>query len=358
MAYEVVVSIFLFRRPSQPPPFSAEWWVATLGDVAVLGGFLLALPRAEPAVLLAMLVVVVVQATTYPAAAATTTASLEAVAFAAVLGSRGDLGRWGWLDVAAFAVVAFLTLVIVGRQALDLRRSETALEESNDTLRLRDDLRTKLISMLAHDVRNPLTGIRGGVVALRSVEGLNDDDRAVLLEGIDRQSARLQRLALGLLDLARLEMGTLTLDLDVVSLVGVVEGAIGYADPDGRMRVEVPSDLHARIDAERMEQVIVNLVTNALAYGADPVALCASRSEGSVTIDVSDAGPGVADDVAERLFEPFGRGEAGSSVGLGLWIARMLAEAHGGTITYQRLQPTGSCFRVMFPEAGPPQPMT
>jgi signal transduction histidine kinase len=206
------------------------------------------------------------------------------------------------------------------------------------------------VSTLAHDVRGPLGTIRGSVRTVLRLRGqLDDRSEADLLEGIDRQCSRLLRLANGLLDLARLEEGRLELDLGSVSLRETVAEALSYADPTGAIQVDIDPDVCLLADAERLEQIIVNLATNSLRHGEAPFVISSTVADGWVEVTFSDSGRGVTAELVDSLFEPFRRGDTAGSVGFGLWIVRMLAEAQGGSVRYEPNMPSGARFAVRLP---------
>jgi signal transduction histidine kinase len=214
-------------------------------------------------------------------------------------------------------------------------------------------LRSRLVATLAHDVRNPLTTIRG---TLKTVARHGDRlDRRTLDELIstaDKQAGRLERLASDLLDLARIERGRLNLDVQDVRLREAVERGLDFVDDDRRFEVTVDEGLAVRADSERLEQIIVNLATNALSYGEPPFLVRSDPApEDAVDLVVCDQGVGVLPEEAEFLFEPFRTEAEKGSVGLGLAIVKALAEAQGGSVSYEPNKPRGACFRVRLREA-------
>ncbi len=346
------VAIVIARLPVQPRALSASWWAGLLADCLVLGLLLGYVEQAEPVAFAGFLLVMIVQGAVFGIRAGIVAAVVAAVAATAghLLMSHGHLQADHIVDLVAFVVVAGLVTHVVGRQAEELRSHRERLEEALADLRRVDELRAALVSTLAHDIRGPLGGIRGSIQTALRPE-LDADVRTELLEGAERQSARLVRLAMGLLDLARLEEGRLELDLQAVSLEEAVGRALSAADAQGRVEVRIDPALCATADPERLEQVLVNLLTNTLRHGAPPFVVAASRSNGWVELNLRDAGPGVPEDRVGSLFEPFRRGDKSGSVGFGLWIVRMLTEAQGGRVSYEPTEPTGACFRVTLPAA-------
>ncbi|MFF4316224.1 ATP-binding protein [Streptomyces sp. 900105755] len=231
--------------------------------------------------------------------------------------------------LAAFAAQAVVVL--------DRRRLQEEAEQAR-TLAEGNRIRTALLAAVSHDLRTPLAGIKAAVTSLRSDDvDWSEEDRAELLEGIEEGADRLDHLVGNLLDMSRLQTGTVTpivheTDLDEVvpmALVGV---------PDGSVDLDVPETLPmVEADAGLLERSVANLVENAVKYSPPdrPVLVSASAIADRVEVRIVDRGPGVPDEAKERIFEPFQRyGDAprGAGVGLGLAVARGFAEAMGGTL--------------------------
>jgi signal transduction histidine kinase len=346
------VAVAISRLPAQPRALSTSWWAGVLADCLALGLLLGYVEQAEPVAFAGFLLVMIVQGTVFGLRAGIVAALVASAAATVghVVQSHGHLQADHVVDLVAFVVVAGIVTHVVGRQAEELRVHRARLEEALADLRRVDELRAALVSTLAHDIRGPLGGIRGSIQTALRPE-LDADVRTELLEGAERQSARLVRLAMGLLDLARLEEGRLELDLEALSLREAVERALPAADLERRVEVRIDPDICVEADAERLDQIIVNLVTNTLRHGAPPFVVDASRSNGWVDIAVRDGGTGVQDDEVGSLFQPFRRGDSAGSVGFGLWIVKMLTEAQGGRVSYEPNRPTGACFRVTLPAA-------
>ncbi|MET9512713.1 ATP-binding protein [Streptomyces flavidovirens] len=200
-------------------------------------------------------------------------------------------------------------------------------------------IRTALLAAVSHDLRTPLAAIKAAVSSLRSDDvSWSDADEAELLAGIEDGADRLDHLVGNLLDMSRLQTGTVTplireTDLDEVvpmALVGVPAESVGLDIPETLPMVAVDRGL--------LERAVANIVENAVKYspGGVPVSVAASALGDRVELRVADRGPGVPDDEKDRIFEPFQRyGDAprGAGVGLGLAVARGFAESMGGTLT-------------------------
>ncbi|MFJ1598694.1 ATP-binding protein [Streptomyces sp. NPDC088261] len=231
--------------------------------------------------------------------------------------------------LAAFAAQA---AVVLDRQRLVGEAEHArALAEGNR-------IRTALLAAVSHDLRTPLAGIKASVTSLRSDDvEWSEEDRAELLEGIENGADRLDNLVGNLLDMSRLQTGTVTPLIREIDLDEVVPMALGGV-PDGSVVLDVPEDLPmVAVDPGLLERAVANIVENAVKYSPDGVRVLvtAGTIAGRVELRVVDRGPGVPDDAKDRIFEPFQRhGDAprGAGVGLGLAVARGFAEAMGGTL--------------------------
>ncbi|GAT64439.1 two-component system sensor histidine kinase [Planomonospora sphaerica] len=256
--------------------------------------------------------------------------------------------------VAVSSVVVFVpTLVGVG---VLIARQVDHQRRDRETIRRMERWRAALTAALAHDVRSPLTSVQFAVETLNE-DGpdLPEERREAIARVAIRQVDRIRRLAADLLDADRLDShGTLRLDLHPLDLRAAAEKAVGYLSAP--VRVEVPAGLTVRADPQRLEQMLVNLATNAVRYGAPPIVVSAApagRGDGELlAVHVRDHGPGIPEDRRSLLFSRFsGAGATPGSVGLGLWITRELARAHGGDAFYAPADP-GSRFTVTLPAAG------
>ncbi|MDQ4126125.1 MAG: hybrid sensor histidine kinase/response regulator [Actinomycetota bacterium] len=225
-------------------------------------------------------------------------------------------------------------------------------------LRQMDRARSEFIAHAAHELRTPLTTIAGmSAIIEERRHDLGEERFEKMLESVLSQSRRAGELAKALLDLSQVESGDLNLDVRPTDVETIVRGAV-QASP-GADQVEVSVDPHGGLDAlvdpARLEQIVVNLVSNAGRYGKR-VWVSAQRRGDRILVSVEDDGPGVPDELVPHLFEPFVRGPAarGEGTGLGLSIARRLVEALGGTIVYEPREPTGARFGVWLPAATEP----
>ncbi|MGH2709954.1 MAG: sensor histidine kinase [Actinomycetota bacterium] len=256
-----------------------------------------------------------------------------------------------WESISFRMGIGLLIALVAGLMARDLLRQRSQLSRALQDLSRIDRLRSGLVATLAHDVRNPLTAIRGNMLNLaRYGSRMPDEQREDLVRETDQAAARLERLATDLLDLARLEDGRLDLNVETIPLRPVIEEGLEASHSDQTFEVHVPEPLSVRADRGRLEQIVVNLATNAAKYGTPPLVVEASRGPDSqVSISFTDHGPGLDDAQKKSLFEPFHTETGRSSVGLGLAIVRALVEAQGGEVFYESNRPSGAVFRLTLP---------
>jgi two-component system sensor histidine kinase KdpD len=195
-----------------------------------------------------------------------------------------------------------------------------------ETLRRSDLVKTALLRAVSHDLRSPLTGIRTAVGALRSrTLTLGDDDRQELLETIELESSRLDRLVSDLLDLSRLEAGAASPQLEAWDLADLVHEAVDSLDAKERVRVAGETPV-VDVDGGQIQRTLANLIENALKFSPAgvPVHVRVTATRKEAIVRVVDQGPGLAPDELERVFEPFYKraGDPRSGAGLGLAIAR------------------------------------
>jgi signal transduction histidine kinase len=257
-----------------------------------------------------------------------------------------------WESITFRMGIALMITLVAGLMARDLIEQRTRLGEALDQLRRIDRLRAGLISTLAHDVRNPLTTIRGtNATILDNIDRVDSSLIAELLNASDRQAERLERLSSDLLDLARLDEGRLELELVDLPLKEAVVTALSFLGSGTRVETSIDPNVRIRADEARFQQIVVNLVSNALRYGDPPFSIDASVAGRSVFVRFSDHGPGVPAAVRAALFEPFQTEAEVGSVGLGLAIVKALVEAQGGNIRYDSSRAGGACFVVELPLA-------
>ncbi|MFF4099476.1 ATP-binding protein [Streptomyces sp. NPDC001903] len=219
-------------------------------------------------------------------------------------------------------------------------------------------IRTALLAAVSHDLRTPLAGIKASVTSLRSDDvEWSEEDRGELLEGIEEGADRLAALIGNLLDMSRLNTGSVVPLIRETDLDEVVPMALGGV-PDDSVELDIPETLPmVAVDRGLLERVVANVVENAVKYSPHgrPVHVSASSLLDRVELRVVDRGPGVPDEAKDRIFEPFQRhGDAprGAGVGLGLAVARGFTEAIGGTLTAEDTPGGGLTMVLTLPTAG------
>lgn len=225
----------------------------------------------------------------------------------------------------------------------------------------RERLRGTLLSSVSHDLRTPLAAITGAASTLLEDTTLDPAPRRELTETIHEEALRLNRLVGNLLDMTRLEAAAVDLKREWHPLEEVVGAALDRVEPrlEGRaVSTDLPLDLPlVPIDALLVQQLLVNLLENAAKYtppGA-AVRVAARARDGAVEVEVTDDGPGLPPGEEARVFEKFHRAAGGhDGFGLGLAIARAIAEAHGGTIRAENREPHGARFVFTLPVVGTP----
>jgi signal transduction histidine kinase len=227
----------------------------------------------------------------------------------------------------------------INRMAGQLKRLEAA--------------RAQFISEISHDLRTPLTAIKGLLVNLIDAAGSGERSS---LEIAERETDRLIRLVNQLLDFSRWRGGRLELNRRPVDVVAIVRAAVTLSVGRAHHRnvtldVDVPSNLSpVSADPDRLQRVILNLLDNGIKFtpAGGRVMLAVTQRAGEIEISVQDTGRGMSDEERERAFEPYHRGEGGGA-GLGLAIARAIVEAHGGQMGIESIIGRGSCVWFILP---------
>jgi len=217
-------------------------------------------------------------------------------------------------------------------------------------LRRLDALKTRFIADAAHELRQPLATLAGyaHLLATRR-DSMTDDQMDRSFVALERQSEHINTLISNLLDLSQLEQQHLSVDLQTVAVADAAARSLDVAPaPPGKsVEVRTPVDVSVRAEVSRLDQILINLLTNAYRYGGDQIILEAANVPGAAQIVVSDNGDGVPANLVDHLFEPFARGPNTTNVrgsGLGLAIVRKIANAFGGDIAYVPNEPQGSRF--------------
>ncbi len=239
-----------------------------------------------------------------------------------------------------------------------VEETQSAREQAEAALRAREDM----LAVVSHDLRNPI-GTVMAAAALLELEDLPEEKRNRQLRIIQRVTAQMNDLVEGLLDVSRMEAGEFRVEsgtLDVARLLSEARETMGPQTEarDQRLQVELADDLPlVRGDAARMQQVLANLVGNAVKHAGDgaTIRLQAECTAGEMRIVVADDGPGLPAAEAENIFERFWRGRGdGAGAGLGLAIARGIVQAHDGRIWATESDEGGLAVHVVLPAREPP----
>ena len=251
-------------------------------------------------------------------------------------------------------------LVALGSAAVRSYERDLLADESRraEELAAIDRARTALLASVGHDLRTPLTTVRIGLDSLRSPQAvLSDADRAELLDSIDAATSRLDDLITNLLDMSRLQAGTVIARVRPTVLADAVDQAL-LATPSDRVVVQLPDGLPPVLaDAALLERIVANLVSNALRYSpsGSPVEVRARHDASTVVLEVADRGPGMPTADLTSAFTGLRHvGEhADGGSGLGLAIVRGFAEAMSMTAELRPRAGGGLVARVVIPRSAP-----
>lgn len=220
-----------------------------------------------------------------------------------------------------------------------------------------DAARSDLVATVSHEIRSPLTSVKGFTkTLLMKWERFSDEQKRQMLATIDDDADRVTRLLGELLDVSRIDAGRLALRRQMVDVAAVAERVVHrLADAAGR---PVDTDLTGvpalYADPDKVEQVFTNLVENALKYGAGQISVAATVEPDTVAFTVRDEGPGIPEVHLVHIFTKFFRrsGERRTGTGLGLYISKGIVEAHGGRLWATSPPGSGACFTATFPRGG------
>jgi two-component system sensor histidine kinase KdpD len=281
-----------------------------------------------------------------------------------LLGSRGAVGVLGLRSDDLRPLHAPERLhqleTFAGQTALAIERARLAEEAEQARLHAETErLRNSLLSSVSHDLRTPLASITGAAsTLLESGDRLDGPTRRDLLEALHEEADRLNRLVQNLLEMTRLEAGALvphTAWHSIEEVVGAALGRFGKALADRPVTTRIPADLPlVPMDDVLIEQVLINLVDNALKYTppGSPIEVSAEDADGAVVVEVADRGPGLPPGEERLIFEKFQRSERSPSIrgaGLGLAICDGIVRAHGGRIWAESRPGGGVSIRFVLP---------
>jgi signal transduction histidine kinase len=253
-----------------------------------------------------------------------------------------------------------------GEQAALVEKLQVAQADLERAVRMRDDF----MSMVSHELRTPLntlyleTQVRKLHLGKGNLAPFSPEKLPAMIERDQRQIQNMVRLIDDMLDVSRLRSGSLSIRPKPVDLAAlarrVVESLVNQAEASGStLDIEASQPIDGVWDEFRIEQVLTNLITNALRYGrGSPVAVVAMRSGDQAVMTVRDQGIGIAPEDQGRIFEQFERTDDSrkhaAGLGLGLYITREIVRAHGGEIIVESAPGEGALFRVALPLHAPP----
>lgn len=249
------------------------------------------------------------------------------------------------------------------RQPGAVQRLAITLRSAEQRMRL-ERSRADLVSTVAHELRSPLTSVKGFTATLLAKwPRFTDDQKKVMLETVNADADRVTRLITELLDVSRIESGRIEVHRELVDIpsraLKIISGRIAAGDSPDRYQVEVAAGVpETWLDVDKVDQVLANLIENAVRHGAGTVTTVVEPAvmagAPGVAVAVRDQGPGIAPEVAPRVFARFWRAKRRGGAGLGLFIVKGLVEAHGGEIIVQQAPGGGAEFRFTMP-AGTPE---
>lgn len=244
--------------------------------------------------------------------------------------------------------------------AVLITRDETERVTREDELRLRAEFEKHLMAVVGHDLRSPLQAILLGATTLMRKPGMDAATKKTA-DRIRNSAERANRLIRDLTDFTRAHSGAgLPINPQKVDLREVVTETLSEleaAHPDAKVEVEHSGSVVGTFDRDRIAQLLTNLVDNAVKYGASdsPVRVRTEQTDHHIALEVTNRGEPIPADLLPRVFEPYYRGgdaqrsSAGRSLGLGLYIVRHIAQAHGGRVEARSSREDGTTFRVVLP---------
>ena len=256
-----------------------------------------------------------------------------------------------------------ITILSNGAPLIDDRGTiVAAIAVFQDYTQVRDaeQIKDDFLSLVSHELRTPLTTIRGGAFMLRhDRESLDDFAQDALLADVEREGERLQFIIENMVQLANIRAGRYSLETEPLHVRLVIERAVRIAQetaPERRFRTTVAPNLFAEADAISVDQVLLNLLRNAIKYtpSNSEIEVDAHRDGDMIAISVRDHGPGISEEDLPFVFERFRRGAESQrsrieGMGVGLYLAKNLVEAHGGSITAERPPDGGTRIRFSIP---------
>jgi signal transduction histidine kinase len=243
-----------------------------------------------------------------------------------------------------------------------VQRISVTLRDARQRARL-ERTRADLVSTVAHELRSPLTSVKGFTATLLAKwPRFTDDQKRVMLETVNADADRVTRLITELLDVSRIESGRIEVHRELVDIPAratkIISGRVAAGEDAARFSLQVRGPLpETWLDADKMDQILGNLIENAVRHGAGTVTTVVEPAtvDGApgVAVSVRDQGQGIAPEFAPRVFRQFWRAKRRGGAGLGLFIVKGLVEAHGGTISVAQPPAGGAEFRFIMPAGTP-----
>jgi len=282
----------------------------------------------------------------------------SAHAMVARVAGRGSISMTELIDIADETQRLIETSRELSSKSAELTNMADELRKANEQLRKLDSQKDEFLSQVSHELRTPMTSIRAFSEILLSPETVADKDRQRFVSIIHEESQRLTRLLDEILDMGRLEAGTLEMSISTVDAARVIDATIDTLDGLARMKqVKIhrqlgPGETRVQANEDRMQQVLINLISNSIKYNTSDQPEIHVRSESTgdaLYIDISDNGGGVKREEAATIFEKFSRGHRSKldhGAGLGLSISRAIMRTMGGDLTLEFAADETSFFRL------------
>lgn len=229
----------------------------------------------------------------------------------------------------------------------------THMKARNDAMAEVVRAKDEFIANVSHELRTPLTAVIGLTSELAGAEALTEEMRDEMLHLVAEQASEMSNIVEDLLVAARAEVGTVDIETQTVDLVGELHATLEGLG----MSIDLPGQSpHVLADPRRIRQILRNLLTNAQRYGGPVLRVVVGAQHQAAWLEVRDDGEGIPEEEVERIFEPYVTSGGKGSVGLGLSVARQLAELMGGTLQYER-SAGESVFRLQLPVADEREPV-
>ena len=274
-----------------------------------------------------------------------------------------NVGMTELIDIADEAQQLIETSRELSEKSAELEQAAVQLRAANERLRALDAQKDDFLNQVSHELRTPMTSVRSMSEILKEETDISDEERARFVSIIHNESVRLTRLLDELLDINRLEAGTLNLNVEPIeanaSIASALDAVSGLTRNAGvAVAFEpLPEAVYVSANPDRLRQVLINTLSNAVKYNpseAPEIHVRAQRNGDNVLIDVIDNGGGVSRDDANMIFEKFARGsraDRGQGAGLGLAISRAVMRKMGGELTLEFAPDDTSYFRLSLKES-------